>query len=106
MSEIKVYHDEGGGITQLSLDYWRDIVQSDWRVHQVTCKQSGIFTTEVVCFDSDHNLIVVLLSGMNCGYAGEGPHGLLTLLEECGYQVTDLMKQYVFERSYVSFVRK
>ncbi len=106
MSGIIVHHDDGRGITYVSLEYWKDIKQPDWRVHQVTCRQSGIFTTEVVCFDNDHNPIVVLLSGMGCSYAGEGPRGLLDLLEDCGYQVTDTMKQYVFERSYVSFVRK
>ncbi len=106
MSGIIVHHDEGGGITQRSLDYWKEIVQPEWRVHQVSCRQSGMFTTEVVCFDSDHNLIVVLLSGMNCGYSGEGPRGLLTLLEDCGYQVTDTMRNYVYENSYVSLVKK
>ena len=103
MSELKVYHDDGGGVTQRSLEYWKMLRPPEWRIHQVTCRQSGIFTTEVVCFDKEHNLIVVLLSGMNVGYGGEGPHGLLTLLESCGIPVTDMVRKYVFERTYVCF---
>ncbi len=105
MTELIVYHDDGGGVTQRSLEYWKKTKQPDWQVRQVTCKNSGIFTTEVTCFDNEHNLIVVLLSGMNCGYGGEGPHGLLDLLTDCDIPVTDSVKSYVFERSYVSFGR-
>jgi len=85
MIKLKIYHDGGDGITQASLEYWKEIKDPKWRIHQVTCsKDSGIFNTEIDCFDDDYNLIVVMLSGLSCGYGGTGPHGLETLLKDIG----------------------
>ena len=104
MSELKVYYDDGGGVTQRSLEFWKLLRVPSWKIHQVTCKNTGIFTTEVVCFDRQHNLIVVLLSGLNCGYGGEGPHGLITLLEDCGFP-KEVTSREVFTKPLVTFAR-
>lgn len=102
MSEIVVYHDDGGGITQRSLAFWRATKKPDWKVLHVVSTRAGDFNTEVVCIDTNSNRIVVLLSGFCCGYRGEGPNGLFRLLESLGRPSAAIRKQ-IFENNYVVF---
>ena len=78
----KVYHDQGGGVTRVSLDYFHRLYRRLGKICRVSIDQHRVFSMEIRGVDG-----VMLLSGCNCGYGGEGPHGTFEVLKELG--VTD-----------------
>ncbi len=76
--------DRGGGITAESLDFFRRNRGVLGKIESVRCSFNGsgtIYNTVIVGITA-----IMHLSGLNCGYGGEGPHGLYTLLKELGLE--------------------
>ena len=79
-----VLHDDGGGVTQSSLKYFRRHVRKIGQCFEVNIDQDRLFSMEI-----QGNNGVLLLSGCNCGYGGEGPHGTLEVLRTLGVKGAD-----------------
>jgi len=86
-----VLTDEGEGVTQHSLDHLKEWLRiyHDLQLVELHIDSKGrTFNTEIFGIlpgnsygRTDPDSCVILLSGLNCGYGGEGPHGLKTALE-------------------------
>lgn len=94
MGKMKIYKDQGHGITRMSLDFWREKRNLIGRTIKVECDLIPIHK-EV---DPETSMAlewslkitgtkgIILLSGCNCGYGGEGPHGTAIILRELGIE--------------------
>lgn len=71
-----VLHDSGGGVTQESLEFFQRNYRRIGEIRAVNIDQHRDFSMEIVGVDG-----IMLLSGCNCGYGGEGPHGSVAILE-------------------------
>lgn len=82
---MQVYHDSGGGITEVSKKHFARMLRrlSGFRPVQVTVHAEGEYTFELYGFHGDE-AIVILESGFNSGYSGEGPCGTKWALEQLG----------------------
>jgi hypothetical protein len=88
---MKTYKDDGGGITERSLAFWRYNIDNIG--HAPFIIEASY---EPVAWDYLDNVMIeynlsiagskgcVLLSGCNCGYGGEGPNGTRQILEYYG----------------------
>ena len=81
---VKVRHDGGGGITDISKKHFsrtiRGVVPIEVNIHR-----QGIFTFELYGIEvKTSDCVVILESGFNCGYGGTGPHGSAWALENLG----------------------
>lgn len=76
-----VLHDRGAGVTELSLQYFRRNVHRLGRVFEVNIDRDRAFSMEIRGTRG-----VMLLSGCNCGYGGEGPHGSVEVLRLLGVE--------------------
>ena len=76
--EIKwqIYHDDGAGATSPSLEPWFSLKGKLGRISSFSMVAGRLFSAEIIC-DSG----IVLLSGLNAGYGGTGPHGTQKLLK-------------------------
>jgi len=86
-----IYHDEGGGVTEDSIEFFDKLKGKFGDVLDIHINQNRQYTMEIVGTHA-----VCLLSGVNCGYGGTGPHGTLRILEKLGVRVA---KEYIFENS-------
>jgi hypothetical protein len=98
-----ILYDDGGGITRRSIDFWHD------NKHKI-----GNVGMLKVSFDShihndkEYNLVAmgnegtIFLSGCNCGYGGEGPHGTKQILIELGVPA-DKAEEYIYKKNLVFF---
>lgn len=82
-----IWHDDGYGITQTSLAFFRERRECIGSIVGVTMladpSEDGGWTTypfRIIGEDAE-----IWLSGCNSGYGGEGPHGSITILKELGY---------------------
>ena len=108
---IITFLDEGGGITELSLKRLKYLIESKllgqalfaWCVfeHGYNFNLWSVRDIENSTGEIEETTIVTLLSGFNCGYGGEGPHGLITALELLGLTVTDEDKNTIFRHTHV-----
>lgn len=106
--EIKweIYHDEGGGATAESLKYWDSLKGKLGRISSFSMVAGRQFSAEIICDNG-----IVLLSGLNCGYGGEGPHGTQKLLKSLkipeGLYTQKVLDRMVFaqERFHLDFKR-
>lgn len=83
---VRLPPDEG--VTELSLKAWRQYQEELGHVKRIIIKQGGIRELPV----SEHLLATMVLlgengtglalTGANCGYGGEGPHGSETILKD------------------------
>lgn len=71
-----IYHDEGEGATSVSLKYWDSLKGKLGRISSFSMIAGRMFSAEIICDNG-----IVLLSGLNCGYGGTGPHGTQKLLK-------------------------
>jgi len=76
-----VLHDDGGGVTARSLAYFRRNGQRLGRVLEVIIDRDRLFSMEIHGSEG-----LMLLSGCNCGYGGEGPNGNLEILKALGVE--------------------
>lgn len=91
----KIYRDNGSGVTEESLRFWRNVKRKVGKVKLLICEEKWDeenrswreYNTRIVGENGE-----VWLSGLNCGYGGEGPHGLLRLLVELGVPMGDARK--------------
>ena len=75
-----VFTDDGGGITQRSVEYFENLKGKLGRIIEININSERNFCWEIFC-DAGW----VLLSGVNSGYGGEGPHGSSKILIELGF---------------------
>lgn len=76
--EVKwgVFTDDGEGATAPSLKLWELLKGKLGNIYSFSIIAGRQFSVEIIC---EHG--IVLLSGLNCGYGGTGPHGTKTLLK-------------------------
>ena len=74
-----VLYDDGGGITQQSVDYFRAKQHCLGMVLDVHISFYRTFPMEITGANA-----VMLLSGVNCGYSGEGTEGSISILRMLG----------------------
>ena len=79
----RVWQDGGHGVTSKSLRYFDSLKGKLGRIRDVHIDKRRTMSMEIKC---DHG--VVLLSGCNCGYGGEGPHGSIEILKRMGVDET------------------
>jgi hypothetical protein len=84
MQKIEI-KDRGGGITAESLNLFHNRRGMLGQVLQVRCRANvdagSQYNTTIV-----GTTAIMRLSGFNCGYGGEGPHGLYKLVKELGLE--------------------
>ena len=90
-----VLHDGGGGVTQLSLEYFKKHAHRLGRIFEINLNQDALFSMEIQGSEG-----VMLLSGCNCGYGGEGPHGTMQILDLLGLNHPDWSRK-VFSKRHV-----
>lgn len=71
----QILHDGGHKITQKSLEFFRGNIGKIGEVLRVCIDADREFNMEIVGKKG-----VMLLSGVPCGYWGEGPHGAVQIL--------------------------
>tara|TARA_Y100001951_G_scaffold85962_1_gene76132 strand:- start:215 stop:562 length:348 start_codon:yes stop_codon:yes gene_type:complete len=79
-----IFTDDGGGMTQRSLEYFDTLKGKLGRIIEIHIDSDRNFCWEIFC-DAGW----VLLSGVNSGYGGEGPHGSLKILDLLGFKKSD-----------------
>jgi len=78
---VKILHDEGGGVTELSKEFFYKYHPRIGRIYRIICSQDErTFNTEI---SGDEG--VMLLSGFSVGYPGTGPRGLEEILKALGW---------------------
>lgn len=91
----KVYHDEGAGVTQMSVEYFKKLKGKLGKIIDIRVDSDREFSMEMYC-DAGY----VLLSGVNCGYGGTGPHGTVEILKMIGFK-PEMYERIVFENQSV-----
>jgi len=71
-----IYHDDGEGATSPSMALWDSLKGKLGKVYSFSIIAGRQFSVEII---AEHG--IVLLSGLNCGYGGTGPHGTQKLLK-------------------------
>ena len=95
----RVWQDGGHGITNKSLRYFDSLKGKLGAIHKIHIDGDRQMSMEIEAING-----VVLLSGVNCGYGGEGPHGTLTILEKLGID-TDILKAKVLNNNPVNITQ-
>jgi len=86
--------DNGHGITDDSLKFWKEHKNSIGKVTHVEVAEEGLLledrTENGITYPIEYNFVAfgrngaIFLSGCNCGYLGTGPHGTAKILVELG----------------------
>ena len=95
IDKSQIYHDEGAGVTQMSVEYFTKLKGKLGRITDIRVDSDREFSTEIYC-----DAGFVLLSGTNCGYGGTGPHGTVELLKMMGFK-PEMFERQVFENKSV-----
>ena len=105
-----IHKDDGGGITERSLSFWKQKKDYIGRVVKVEAHQDCLYREKQYSGPGiehflEWNLRItgskgsILLSGCNCGYGGEGPNGTRRILMELGIEYSkaeELMRKHDF----------
>jgi hypothetical protein len=83
-SKFEVLHDGGHGVTEESLEYVESLKGKFGEVIDISIDKDREFAMEIKGINC-----VLLLSGVNCGYGGTGPHGTIKLLKDLGVRVAN-----------------
>ena len=79
---VKVYHDDGDGATEVSLDYFKTLKGKLGVIDSISIDADRLFTMEIRSHTvRDYEVIITLLSGVSCGYRGTGPRGSQRIIE-------------------------
>lgn len=79
---VKVYHDDGDGVTEVSLDYFKTLKGKLGVIDSISIDADRLFTMEIRSHTvRDYEVIITLLSGVSCGYRGTGPRGSQRIIE-------------------------
>ena len=79
-----IFTDNGGGMTQRSLEYFDTLKGKLGRIIEININSKRNFCWEIFC-DAGW----VMLSGINSGYGGQGPNGSETILKLLGFKSTE-----------------
>ena len=84
---MKVYHDGGDGITEVSKKHFAKYFKNLAPI-ELTVRKHGHFTFELygLAKNEERTPVIILESGFNCGYGGEGPSGTIWALEQLGME--------------------
>ena len=93
MADRKIYTDGGYGMTDHSVEYFRKLKGKLGSIHKIRIDDGREFSTEIT---SDK--AIVLLSGVNCGYGGTGPHGTVRILDMLGLKTAERVKRIFGEK--------
>ena len=88
---VKVLHDGGDGVTEVSKKHFTKYIKYFVPV-ELTVRKHGYFTFELFGISKSGEGTLILESGFNCGYGGEGPHGALWAIEKLGRVTTQLKR--------------
>lgn len=83
------WKDEGYGITERSLAFWRENKVRLGRIVRAELRDFRTTQYPLVITDAHGNQI--LLSGCAGGYGGEGPGGTLKVLQDAGFTDADVV---------------
>ena len=95
----RVWQDGGHGLTQKSLRYFDSLKDKLGQLQMIHIDEDRRMSMEIVSMNG-----VALLSGVGCGYGGEGPTGTLTILDKLGIN-NDVIKSLVISNRSVSITR-
>ena len=87
-----ILKDGGDGITDKSLKFWNENKSKLGKISHVEVSAEGWIDRDGYEYpvEYEYNCMIVgkdatmLLSGCNCGYFGQGPHGTAKILTELG----------------------
>ena len=79
-----IFTDDGGGMTQRSLEYFDTLKGKLGRIIEININSKRNFCWEIFC-DAGW----IMLSGINSGYGGQGPNGSETILKLLGFKSTE-----------------
>jgi hypothetical protein len=100
---MTILKDDGGGITKRSLQFWEYNKATIGKIERIefslnplatiTLSEGGFPYTVDYTFKALGERGEIWLSGCNCGYGGEGPHGTKKILVELGIKddVADIL---------------
>jgi len=103
MNTLHIYRDEGHGITRTSLAFWDQNKHQVGRIMRVVVADVIERVTSPAGYASEYSMIIygstgmIILSGCNCGYGGEGPNGTAKILVELGMSV-DEARRMMYEK--------
>lgn len=89
-----ILHDEGAGVTEDSLAYFRRNAAKLGRILAINIDFNREFSMEILGVNG-----IMLLSGCTCGYRGTGPHGSVEILTSLG--APEHFKEQVFALEHV-----
>ncbi len=104
---MRVYVDRDVGNTRQSLKYLEKILKRHPRLQVISIiiDRLRTYSFEVHARDGDSGEdIFILLSGLNCGYWGTGPHGSVRALRMLGFDWMTL-EQSVFSNDIIVYHR-
>ena len=94
MTTWRVWQDGGHGITNKSLRYFDSLKGKLGRITNIHISFERQMSMEIDC---EHG--IVLLSGVNCGYGGEGPQGSIEILKRLGVDEAFTKKTITSQRT-------
>jgi len=105
---VRVYLDEGGGISDLSLKRLAYLIKSGligdpiyaWCI-QAFGYNFHLFSNRIEDDPYSGTSVHVLLSGLNCGYGGEGPRALVQALKRLGLPVNAEEAELIFTSPHI-----
>lgn len=99
---VKVFHDEGGGATDISKQHFEKHIKSIQPI-EATIRNFGTFTFELFGLDRERKGVILLESGFNCGYNRTGPHGSHWALMKLGVSKEIANKIFSCTAMYINF---
>lgn len=82
---MKVYHDEGYGVTDTSVEYFKELKGRLGRIEAIYLDADRTYSMQIESrlktkLHEDYP-ITTLLSGVNSGYGGTGPTGTIKIID-------------------------
>ena len=82
---MKVYHDEGHGVTDTSVEYFKKLKGHLGRIEAIYLDADRTYSMQIESWQGKYQTgiepITTLLSGVNSGYGGTGPTGTIKIID-------------------------
>ena len=82
---MKVYHDEGYGVTDTSVEYFKKLKGHLGRIEAIYLDADRTYSMQIESWQGKYQTgiepITTLLSGVNSGYGGTGPTGTIKIID-------------------------
>ena len=101
---MKVFHDGGDGITEVSKRHFTRYFKNLTPI-ELTVRRHGHFTFELygLAKNKERTPVLILESGFNCGYGGTGPHGTAFALEKLKVPKEIIELMFTKDNLYINF---